>query len=368
MAMNSSAVAIQAAVDGNLRLLKKMASKIDLREANDPSSGWNALHFAAVRGTTPVNHAAAAGEVSVLRYLLDHGGDPAMPDAMGTMPLQVAADSGHHEAVRVLLSKGVPVDPINRRGTPLHLAPAKDHDQAVNILLEHGADPNRVASRILSPLAHACYGHSFKCVKLLVEVGADVNLKGPTGRPVLFSAVEEGLTDIVKFLLEAGADPNIHDGCRKLPIMLAAAHEQRELVNILLPWTKPIPSIPDWNIDGIIRTMKYLWLEPQLEGKEAFAKGDYVAAVYSYTLAIEIDPHDTTSFANRSLCWLRLGEGELALSDARRCTALAPYMLKIHKKAVEAFEEALELDPVGTLARGSLSLSLSLSLSRAGQR
>ncbi|RCV19375.1 hypothetical protein SETIT_3G378800v2 [Setaria italica] len=346
MAMNSSAVAIQAAVDGNLRLLKKMASKIDLREANDPSSGWNALHFAAVRGTTPVNHAAAAGEVSVLRYLLDHGGDPAMPDAMGTMPLQVAADSGetpillatdamedrtdnvipvlsdplvpddkgytplhdaaehgHHEAVRVLLSKGVPVDPINRRGTPLHLAPAKDHDQAVNILLEHGADPNRVASRILSPLAHACYGHSFKCVKLLVEVGADVNLKGPTGRPVLFSAVEEGLTDIVKFLLEAGADPNIHDGCRKLPIMLAAAHEQRELVNILLPWTKPIPSIPDWNIDGIIRTMKYLWLEPQ---------------------AIEIDPHDTTSFANRSLCWLRLGEGELALSDARRCTALAP--------------------------------------------
>jgi ankyrin repeat protein len=40
----------------------------------------------------------------------------------------------------VLLSKGVPVDPINRRGTPLHLAAAKDHDQAVKILLEHGAD------------------------------------------------------------------------------------------------------------------------------------------------------------------------------------------------------------------------------------
>ena len=46
---------------------------------------------------------------------------------------------GHHEAVRVLLSKGVPVDPLNRRGTPLHLAAAKDRDQAVKILLEHGA-------------------------------------------------------------------------------------------------------------------------------------------------------------------------------------------------------------------------------------
>jgi ankyrin repeat protein len=38
-----------------------------------------------------------------------------------------------------------------------------------------------------------------------------VNLKGPTGRPALFCAVEEGLTDIVKFLLEAGAEPNILD-------------------------------------------------------------------------------------------------------------------------------------------------------------
>jgi ankyrin repeat protein len=47
---------------------------------------------------------------------------------------------GHHDAVRVLLSMGVPVDPINRRGTPLHLAAAKDHDQAVKILLEHGAN------------------------------------------------------------------------------------------------------------------------------------------------------------------------------------------------------------------------------------
>jgi ankyrin repeat protein len=48
--------------------------------------------------------------------------------------------SGHREAIRLLLSKGVPVDPLNRCGTPLHLAALKGHDQAVKILLEHGAD------------------------------------------------------------------------------------------------------------------------------------------------------------------------------------------------------------------------------------
>lgn len=48
--------------------------------------------------------------------------------------------AGHCEAVRLLLSKGVPVDPLNHRGTPLHLAVAKGQDETAKVLLEHGAD------------------------------------------------------------------------------------------------------------------------------------------------------------------------------------------------------------------------------------
>ena len=44
----------------------------------------------------------------------------------------------------------------------------------------------------------------------------------------------------------------------KLPIMFAAVHGHRELVEILLPKTRPIPYVPDWSVDGIIRYMKYL--------------------------------------------------------------------------------------------------------------
>ena len=40
--------------------------------------------------------------------------------------------------------------------------------------------------------------------------------------------------------------------------MYAAVNEQRELVEILFPKTRPIPFIPDWSVDGIIRSMKYL--------------------------------------------------------------------------------------------------------------
>jgi ankyrin repeat protein len=48
--------------------------------------------------------------------------------------------SGYCEAVRLLLSKGVHVDPMDHRGTPLHLAVSKDRVEVVKVLLEHGAD------------------------------------------------------------------------------------------------------------------------------------------------------------------------------------------------------------------------------------
>ncbi|RLN27798.1 ankyrin repeat, PH and SEC7 domain containing protein secG-like [Panicum miliaceum] len=366
MAPNPSAVAIQAAVDGNLGLLKKMASKIDLRRVSGPS-GWNVLHFAAAKGRlevcrflveesgvdvncstadgeTPITHAAAAGSVSFLRYLLDHGGDAAMPNAKGRTPLHNAAQNGHNEAVILLLSRGVDVDPmINERGgTPLHLAAGMGHDQAAKALLEHGADG-----------------------------GADVKFRSPYGPSLLMKAVMDGSTDTVKFLLEAGADPNIFDEFRENPIMCAACTGQHDPVEILFPHTKPVASVPDWSVEGIINTTKsmpfktteglmeeHVLADAKARGNEAFAKGDYLAATCLYKVAMHKDPLDATLFANRSLCWLRLGNGEETLLDAKRCKMLRPRwskaryregaalkMLKYYKGAANAFVEALKLDP-----------------------
>ncbi|CAN6329741.1 unnamed protein product [Urochloa humidicola] len=61
MAPNPSAVAIKAANDGSLRLLKKMASKMDLREAKD--NVGNVLHCV-----------AAKGHLEICRFLVEESG------------------------------------------------------------------------------------------------------------------------------------------------------------------------------------------------------------------------------------------------------------------------------------------------------
>ncbi|KAJ1266224.1 hypothetical protein BS78_08G134900 [Paspalum vaginatum] len=325
MAPSTSDVAIVAAINGDTRLLKskrppflqnlltrEMARKTDLREAKGPR-GWNLLHFAAtggrrevckflveqsgldVNGTndygfTPMALAAAEGKVSILVYLLDHGGDPAVPDAAGSTPRHCEAEHGHCEAVRLLLSKGVDVDTLHpRRGSPRHIA-------AVKVLLEHGVDPNRVVYHILSPLITASCSRSIKCMKLLVEAGADLNFRKPYRLTALMHAVVESSTDIVKFLLEAGADPNISDE---------------------VSTEFPLPFV-----------------------------------------FLLIFGDNATLFANRSLCWLRMGDAEPALLDARHCKMLRPRwskawyregaalsMLKDYEGAVDVFTEALKLEP-----------------------
>ena len=40
--------------------------------------------------------------------------------------------------------------------------------------------------------------------------------------------------------------------------------------------------------------------------------------------AMDLDPDDATLFSNRSLCWLRLGDGKKALLDAMKCKHLRP--------------------------------------------
>ncbi len=177
--------------------------------------------------------AAAAGDVEVLRVLLDHGADPNSKAAIqassgGNTALMVAAQCGHLEIVRMLLARGADVNVQTANGNAVSHAAFTHRQEVVRLLLDHRADTNVRGNRIqssrkdtgLTPLMYAAYNerNDATIVQWLLERGADVDARASSGETALSIARQRGRTRIVSALEAAGArDDAAEAGPGKLP-------------------------------------------------------------------------------------------------------------------------------------------------------
>ncbi|CAL4915727.1 unnamed protein product [Urochloa decumbens] len=368
-----------AACQGHLELCKYLVEEL----GGDPNMAGDVGPLA---GATPFMTSAQSGDISTVKYLLDHGGDLMKADERGRTALHYAVCTGSSAVTEFLLSKGIPVDIDYGHGTPLYHASINEQDKTVKILLNHHADPNIIFCGIGTPLNGALIYRSLKCLKLLIKAGADVNGKGCAMSPLVFATGYGGYTNFIRLLLKAGADPNIPDDLGKLPIELAAARDCREEVEMLFPLTSPIPNVRNWSIDGIISHAKMEKAKPMKEedikvikaklrsqADKAFRVKEYDVASKIYTEVIKCDGLDATLYSNRSLCKLKLGDGKGALSDAYRCRMLRPdwekacygqaaahMLLKEYKQACDALLDAQKLDPGNEEIERELSKAIEL--------
>ncbi|VVA12921.1 PREDICTED: ankyrin-1 [Prunus dulcis] len=415
---------LNAAVTGNLDLLKNLAGQLDegkdlaktvadIKDANKRG----ALHFAAREGKTEVCkylleelkldvdtkdedgetaliHAARQGHTDTAKYLLDSGANPAIASDLGATALHHSAGLGDIELLRYLISKGADVNSQSEAGTPLIWAAGHGQQDAVKVLLEHHANPNSENDDSITPLLSSVAAGSLPCLELLIQAGAKVNISAGGATP-LHIAADIGSPEILQLLLKAGADPNITDEDGLKPIQVAAARGNRSAVEILFPLTSKLETIPKWTVDGILEYMqsetsrqqeqarnskelnvpkdstspkqelpevtpeaKKKAAEAKSRGDDAFKTKDYNMAIDAYTQAIDMDPTDGTLFSNRSLCWMRLGQPEYALADAKACRALKPdwakacyregaalRLLQKFDEAANSFYEGVRLDP-----------------------
>uniref|UniRef100_R7W1C8 40 kDa peptidyl-prolyl cis-trans isomerase n=1 Tax=Aegilops tauschii TaxID=37682 RepID=R7W1C8_AEGTA len=158
-------------------------------------------------------------------------------------------------------------------------------------------------------------------------------------------------------------NPLLKDGLLfgRLPIEHAGRRDCMEQVEMLFPLTSPIPSIPNWSIDGIISYEKFESAKPLLYLRNYlnvhFALQHKHIRYEAMANAIDAAP-SATWYANRSLCKLMLDDGEGALSDALSCRMLRPnwakacyrqaaahMLLKEYKQACDALLDAQKLDP-----------------------
>ena len=154
-------------------------------------------------GRTILHLASAAGDDSVVSWLLSHSPDANVRDGSDATPLHEACRAGNIPAVRALVCGGADVKATDRTGTtPLHLVAASTRK-----------------------------GMAEEVLPLLVEAGARVNGQDSQGRTPLHLAAAHGApVSTVRALLGAGARRDLRDKKGKLPADLALTPEVRKLL------------------------------------------------------------------------------------------------------------------------------------------
>jgi ankyrin repeat protein len=179
----------------------------------------NAATSPAADGVPLVRWCAYYGDVSAMRFLLDHG--ESLTSLGESLGLQAAAFHGHWQLCEFLIEQGADVN----RGakdtgeTPLHAAlctPHREaHDLVLRVLLAHGADPQRATkpgvatgsfmrdcrTRGETPLHRAAAFGSEDSIEMLLRAGATREAKDMSGDTPLSWASWYGRPDSIVRLL-----------------------------------------------------------------------------------------------------------------------------------------------------------------------
>ncbi len=174
---------------------------------------------------TPLHVAAAEGDRSRVKELLDHGGNVNASDLLNNTPLVYAARNGHEDVAELLIAKGACVRWNNDRA--LCEAVKNRHAPVVELLLAKGANANAKGGMHDTTPLHIATRRNFReIMEKLMGKGSDVNARKTTGETPLHIAAENNNRGIVKMLILHGADVDARDEYGKTP--LARAEETQK--------------------------------------------------------------------------------------------------------------------------------------------
>ncbi|MDA3950690.1 MAG: ankyrin repeat domain-containing protein [Spirochaeta sp.] len=104
-----------AAEQGHMDIVEYLVEQAD--------ADINATTSEATGAVTPLRYAISNEDYLMVRYLLEHGADPSLPNSAGWRPIMTAARVGNREIIELLMEYGAEVNVRTEDGlTPIRIA------------------------------------------------------------------------------------------------------------------------------------------------------------------------------------------------------------------------------------------------------
>lgn len=167
-------------------------------------------------------NAAAAGDSTTLRFMIDNGQPPGSADYDHRDGLMLAVGGGHFEAATTLLGAGAPVNAADAfGGSALTEAIKLRRADLVSLLTASGARLGWAEDRVASTLCQAASEGDVPLLELYFAAGTSGDEKDYDARRAAHIAAADGQAAALACLIRAGADINCTDRWGATPLLEA---------------------------------------------------------------------------------------------------------------------------------------------------
>ncbi|XP_067678535.1 ankyrin repeat domain-containing protein 50-like [Haliotis asinina] len=211
---------------GNIDMVKFILSQNTV----SINTGWKAT-------ITPIMIAAEMGHKEVVKLLVSSGADVSLADNKGDNILHYACQGGHTETVKYILSQNM--SDINSRGfqkmSPLMRAALMGHREVMKLLASKGADVLQLDLGGDNILHYACRGGHIETVEYILSQNMlDINSRGCRKMTPVMSAGQEGHKEVVELLVENNADLSLVNNGNNNILHLVCQQGRLEMVRYVL--------------------------------------------------------------------------------------------------------------------------------------